>query len=240
MFLMVLLLTLGIVLWMEYSFTKTVLYHEGFVNGVVPIAFPNQGEIKIPSNIQPQNGPLQVLGPANLGVQDNRYVRFSTEPNKATIGFWNNGQQGTIESTGGTGNKDGNLRIVSSQIALQAPVSMKNRLDAPKAQFGSLKVNRTDTNPYVSGWGDGIHTTDVYANGTVGVGQNGGVSASMNSGGNIQSDGTASLNNIRANSVTIANRNVLNELNDLRAEFNRIQDEFNGVRGRVNNYNIMF
>lgn len=49
-----------------------------------------------------------------------------------------------------------------------------------------LYVNRTPKDNYPSGWSDGIHSLDVYANGTVAAGQNGQIAASMNNAGEIK------------------------------------------------------
>ena len=225
---------IAILLLVLLIFVQTV--QEPLENEIVPIAFPGQGNIQIPSNVQPQNGPLQVLGPVKLGVQGNQSIDFSTGQAggqaKATIAFMNNGQQAVLETTGGTGQTDGTLRIQARQIGIQGPVST-GKLDAPKANFGALKVNRADGDRYVNGWGQGIHTWDLYANGTVAAGNNGDIAAYMNRDGNIYSRQNAYLNNIYANQVIVANRNVLGELNQLRGEVE-------GIRNRVNNYTFMF
>lgn len=49
-----------------------------------------------------------------------------------------------------------------------------------------LYVNRTGQDKYPSGWGDGIHAWDIYANGTVAAGQNGEVAASINNVGEVK------------------------------------------------------
>ncbi len=235
MFLLTLFLLLLIV-WVERSFYLSEPLENPNTqnpiaqNEIVPVAFPDQGQIKIPSNVQPQNGPLQVLGPVKLGIDGDRYMNFSTEPGKATIAFMNNGQQGVIETTGGTGKTDGNLRIQSSNLTLQGPVSIQKRLDAPKARFDTLKVNRTDADP---SWGSGIHTWDLYANGRITTGANGQEAAYLDQNGNIRSTGTARLNQITANGVNIGGRDILGELN-------RVQNELNNVRSRVNQYKFIF
>jgi len=235
MFLIALFLLI-LVLWVERSFYLSEPLENPNVqnpiaqNEIVPVAFPDQGQIKIPSNVQPQNGPLQVLGPVKLGMDGDRYMNFSTEPGKATIAFMNNGQQAVLETTGGTGKTDGNLRIQSSNLTLQGPVSIQKRLDAPKARFDTLKVNRSDADP---SWGAGIHTWDLYSNGRITTGANGQEAAYLDQNGNIRSTGTAQMNQITANQVNIGGRDILGELN-------RVQDELNNVRGRVNNYRFLF
>lgn len=235
MFLLALFLFI-LVLWVERSFYLSEPLENPNTqnpiaqNEIVPIAFPDQGQIKIPSNVQPQNGPLQVLGPVKLGIDGDRYMNFSTEPGKATIAFMNNGQQAVLETTGGTGKTDGNLRIQSSNLTLQGPVSIQKRLDAPKARFDTLKVNRSDADP---SWGTGIHTWDLYANGRITVGANGQEAAYLDQNGNIRSNGTAQMNQITANRVDIRGRDILGELN-------RVQNELNNVRNRVNQYKFIF
>lgn len=49
-----------------------------------------------------------------------------------------------------------------------------------------LHVNRTIQDKYPSGWGDGIHARDLYANGTVATGQNGNIAASINNVGEVK------------------------------------------------------
>lgn len=49
-----------------------------------------------------------------------------------------------------------------------------------------LYVNRSEKDKYPSGWGDGVHAWDVYANGTVAVGQNGELAAYINNAGEVK------------------------------------------------------
>jgi hypothetical protein len=216
-----LLFALGIILWIEYSFTKPT-FQESIVNQTVPISFPGQGQINLPPIVQPQNGPLQVEGPVRLGIAGNRYMDFSTSNNRASIGFMNNGLQGQIVSRGGSGQNDGNLAFNARKINIPSPVSITGRLDAPKVQLNSLKVARTDSDPYPS-WTPGIHTLDLYANGTVGAGQNGGVNAYIHSSGVIWSSNVAYLNTIRANQIIVGGRNLVGELNQLTSDLNNIR-----------------
>lgn len=60
-----------------------------------------------------------------------------------------------------------------------------------------LGLMGTDPNVLPAGWGGGLTTTDVYANGTVGLGSGGGLSAYINSSGNVFAS-----NNITGGSVT--------------------------------------
>lgn len=48
---------------------------------------------------------------------------------------------------------------------------------------GVVKVNRSQQDPWPSGWGAGLHSWDVYANGSSGVGNNGKLAAYMNNAG---------------------------------------------------------
>jgi hypothetical protein len=59
---------------------------------------------------------------------------------------------------------------------------------------GMLRVNRSKTDKYPDGWGNGIHAWDVYANGTVATGQNGVLQASMNGQGDVRASGNVILN----------------------------------------------
>jgi len=225
LFLLILLVTIGVVFWIERSF---LFDREPLVNDIVPISFPGQGNINIPAIIQaqPRNGqqqvPLQIQGPVKLGIQGSQHIDFSTGQNRATIGFMNNGRQAVLETTGGSGQNDGNMRFQSQNITFQSPVSITGRLDAPKAVLGSLKVNRSDADRYPN-WGAGIHTWDLYANGTIGAGNNGDVRAYLNRDGNMGANGTSYLNQIVSNTVIVGNRNILGELNSLQAGLNQVR-----------------
>jgi len=219
---MYLLIAVAIILWIEYSFTL----QEPIVNQTVPLAFPDQGQINLPPIVQPQNGPLQVQGPVKLGISGNQSMHFSSGKNWSAIQFMNNGIQGTISSVGGSGQNDGNLSLFSRKFNINAPTSIAGRLDAPKAQLGSLKVART-TEPYPN-WTPGIHTLDLYANGTVGVGQNGGVNASLHSSGVIWSNNVAYLDKIVSNDVTVGGRNLVAVINDLANQVNQLKVNING------------
>ena len=234
MFLLVLLLSITIVLGIEYSFVEPLTQppaveetYKGPVRRtaqqaprlspgeIVPIAFPAAGKISMPNIIQPQNGPLQVQGAVQLGVQGNQYMDFSTGDGKATLKFMNGGQQGLIQSSGGSGGNNGDMLIQSKSVAFEAPVSVTGKLSASKGTFTSLKVNRSDTDRYPN-WSPGIHTWDLYANGAVAAGQNGNVAVGLYSNGDIRCNGTANMNTVSSNNVWVGGRNILNELNGLR------------------------
>jgi hypothetical protein len=215
-----------IILWIEYSFTYVPTYQEPIVNQTVPLAFPDQGKINLPPIVQPQNGPLQVQGPVRLGIAGNRYMDFSSGQNWSTLRFMDNGQQGQLISSGGSGQNDGNLQFNSRRLNINAPTSITGRLDAPQARFRSLKVYRTNE-AWPNGWDPGIHTNDLYANATIAVGQNGGISASMNSSGVIRAN-TAYLNRIVSNDVNVGGRNLVAVINDLTDQVNQLKVNVNG------------
>jgi len=222
MFLLVLLFSIAIVLGIEYSFVEPLTQPAPQAprldaREIVPIAFPAAGKINIPNIIQPQNGPLQVQGAVQLGVQDSQYMDFSTGDGKATIKFMNGGQQGLIQSSGGTGGNNGDMLIQSKSVAFEAPVSVTGKLSASRGSFTSLKVNRSDSDRYPN-WSPGVHTWDLYANGAVAAGQNGNVAVGLYSNGDIRCNGTATMNTISSNNVWVGGRNILNELNSLRAD----------------------
>lgn len=222
---MYLLFAVLIILWIEYSFTKPP-FQESIVNQTVPVAFPSQGQVNLPPIVQPQNGPLQVEGPARLGIAGNRYMDFSSGQNWSAIKFMDNGQQGLIASVGGSGQNDGNLHVYSRRLNIHAPTSITGRIDAPNAQFRSMKVYRSNE-PWPNGWDPGIHTNDLYANATIAVGQNGGISASMNSSGVIRAN-VAYLDRIVSNDVNVGGRNLVAVINDLTNQVNQLKVNVNG------------
>ena len=226
MFLLLVLFVLGILL-VERSF----LTHEGletktFASENVPVAFPGPQRVTIPPIVQPQNGPLQVQGEVKLGIEGNRYMDLSTANNRATLTFFNNGPQSKIETTGGSGRNDGDVLIQSKRLFIQgsngpSPLTITGRLDAPRASFGSLKVNREDREPY-PGWGPGIHTWDLYANGTIGAGTNGEVNAYIKQDGSIVGK-SAKLGTIKTNTIMIGNRDLVKELDTLSKDLKSIK-----------------
>jgi filamentous hemagglutinin family protein len=52
-------------------------------------------------------------------------------------------------------------------------------------QAKQMRVNRSTEDKWPTGWGQGVHAWDVYANGTVGAGKDGNVAAYMNRDGHI-------------------------------------------------------
>jgi hypothetical protein len=52
-------------------------------------------------------------------------------------------------------------------------------------QAKQMRVNRSSEEKWPSGWGQGLHAWDVYANGTIGAGKDGGLAAYLNSGGHV-------------------------------------------------------
>lgn len=67
--------------------------------------------------------------------------------------------------------------------------TMKHKFDAMgNAQHaGMLKVNRTDADKYPNGWGAGVHTWDLYANGTIAAGTDGKFNSWMTRDGHVLS-----------------------------------------------------
>lgn len=65
-----------------------------------------------------------------------------------------------------------------------------------------LLVSRTKRDKYPA-WGDGIHTWDLYANGSIGVGTDGNVAASMNSAGKVQGKEVC-IDNVCLNSAELS------------------------------------
>ena len=225
MFLLVVLLVLGLVLWVERSFWS----RETLVSETVPLSFPNGTQtIKMPPIVEPQNGPLQVKGPVKLGMVNDNYINFSTGGTTSIIDFYRNGgSKGSIISTGGTGRNNGRLDFNSSQVQIKAPL-VTGPLFAPDIKVRqSLRVNRPNTEPYVANWGPGIHTLNLYANGNVGVGPQGMVSAGMRSDGVVFGNNYANLKNIQTNSIWIGHRDLVAEINALNKTISKLSVDIN-------------
>jgi hypothetical protein len=61
-------------------------------------------------------------------------------------------------------------------------------------QAKQMRVNRSTEDKWPTGWGQGVHAWDVYANGTVGAGKDGNVAAYMNRDGHIEAVNSFKLN----------------------------------------------
>lgn len=70
-----------------------------------------------------------------------------------------------------------------------------------------LKVNRAAGDKYPDGWGAGVHSWDVYANGTVGAGKDGAVNAYINSAGDSKVNTMTLGNKFRFSGVGDAHGN---------------------------------
>jgi F0F1-type ATP synthase membrane subunit b/b' len=80
---------------------------------------------------------------------------------------------------------------------------------------GRLRVGRTDKDKFPQGWGSGVHSWDVYANGTVGAGVDGNLGAYMNSAGMVKGKDINADNKVTTKdldvlgSANIKNNNVI-------------------------------
>ena len=90
---------------------------------------------------------------------------------------------------------DMNGQNLNNANVVQAATGNIQTINATTANVsGSLKAYRIGTmgydpnNGYPPGWGGGIHTWDVYAEGTVAAGQNGNVAASLNKDGIVKAN----------------------------------------------------
>jgi len=104
------------------------------------------------------------------------------------------GPQGPLGPAGPTGNT-GPIGPAGAQgpAGQFSPNQTLNSLTAK-----SMKVNRTASDKWPGGWGEGVHSWDVYANGTVGAGVDGNLSTYMNSGGNMYANGWIEGQNMKA------------------------------------------
>jgi len=73
--------------------------------------------------------------------------------------------------------------------------------------FTSLRVNRDDKDTYPRGWGKGLHSRNVYANGTIGAGKNGSITSYINSDGNAYMSGKVHTNKLQLGNKFILSGN---------------------------------
>lgn len=97
-----------------------------------------------------------------------------------------------LTTMGDSGLKDQISKELNTQNVITANMTVKNTMTTAgltstngdvTVTNGKLRVGRTQTDKWPQGWGLGLHSWDVYANGTVGAGKDGMVNAYLNSEG---------------------------------------------------------
>jgi len=189
------------------------------MEGTVPIAFPRVDTIQLPSNVK-SGEPLVVQGPVVLGIAGSKDNVTYLESNKNQLLFNASGYDRALDSAI-LSNPDG-LLIRAGKVNLVGDVN-SGIVTSTQANLNSLQVNRSDSDPR---WGSGIHTTDVYANGTVGAGTNGQVVAYMNVNGDMGCT-NAYLNDVGGQTLFIQNDNILASIDNLRNTIRQVHEEAN-------------
>ena len=161
---------------------------------VIPISFPQNNIVKLPSQMDfPRQrnynwfGPrytmkgLDIQGPALLGIAGGGEDLTYIEANKDQLLFNSAGYDQSSDAVLYT--NDG-LAIQAGSVTLDSAV-VSGPVQAEKANLTFLQVNRPDGSRYPD-WGSGVHTLDLYANGSVGAGKDGQVAASIVSNGHME------------------------------------------------------
>jgi len=194
------------------------------INATLPVSFPRSDAMRLPNP-----GNVELKGPALIGINGSGTDLTYLEINQSQIGFNSSGYDRSHDAIL-YANSSG-LNIKAKSVALQAD-STAGATNATSGNFGSLKVNRSDGDLY-PGWGPGIHTTDVYVNASLGVGQDANVAAWMYSSGEMGCNGTATLPNLSCDTMRIQNNHVVDYINSLRGgieQLNRDIDNRNRKR----------
>jgi hypothetical protein len=189
------------------------------MEGTVPVAFPRVDTIQLPSNIK-TGDPLVVQGPVVLGIAGSKDNVTYLETNQNQLSFNASGYDRALDSAI-LSNPDG-LLVRAGRTNLVGDVN-SGIVTSTQANLNSLQVNRTDSDPK---WGSGIHTTDVYANGTVGAGTNGQVAAYLNVNGDMGCT-NAYLNDVGGQTLFIQNDNILAGIDNLRNTIRQVHEEAN-------------
>ena len=189
------------------------------MEGTVPIAFPRVDTIQMPSNVKADD-PLVVQGPVVLGIAGSKDNVTYLESNKNQLSFNASGYDRALDAALFT--DENGMTIQAGKTNLVGDVN-SGIVTSTQANLTSLQVNRTDSDPK---WGTGIHTTDVYANGTVGAGTNGQVAAYLNVNGDMGCT-NAYLNDVRGETLFIQNDNILASIDNLRNTIRQAHEEAN-------------
>jgi hypothetical protein len=197
---------------------------EPMVEKVIPVSFPRTDVVNLPSQLKHDGPSLDVQGPVLLGIAGGGADLTYVEANQAQILFNSSGYD---QSSDAALYAENGLSIKAGAVKLPQVVS--GDLDATTASIGMLRVYRDVNDPYPNGWTPGIHTRDVYANGTIGAGQDGNLPVTMKSNGEIRA--TEMYCTIQGNTLMINNESE-NFLDQVNAVKRRINDLNNQVRTR--------
>jgi hypothetical protein len=199
------------------------------IDATIPVSFPRTDVIQLPERIV--QGKLDVRGPVLLGIEGTGADLTYLEANGSQLSFNSAGYDKSTDAVLYTNENDMNVK--AGAVVLDAAVQT-GVLNANRASATFMQVNRTDADRYPN-WGSGIHTWDLYANGSVGAGNEGNVAAWLNSNGDMACNGTANLNMLYGQNLTIQNVNILSKIDELRQftqELNQRIDARNAERRR--------
>lgn len=193
------------------------------IDATIPVSFPRTDTLKLPNNMV--QGNLQVQGPVVLGIQGAEGNVTYLEANQDQLIFNSSGFNKSSDSRLYIQN---GLNVQAGNIVLDANVQT-SRFTAPSGQIQSLQVNRSDSDPSL---GSGIHTLDVYADGTVAAGSGGQLGAWMNRNGDMESKNIAYLNQVYGNGLTIQGQNILGKIDGLRGNIYRVDERISELKGQ--------
>jgi len=205
------------------------------IDSTIPVSFPRVDTLQMPRNVV--EGNIQVQGPVVLGIEGSDANITYIETNQTNLFLNSAGYDSTSDAVIYTDTNG--LTIDAANIYLNGEVNT-GPLTAGVTRFNTMKVNRTDSDPYVNGWGSGVHTWDLYANGTVGVGKDGEVVTSMNSGGDIWCKETAYLNQVYGQNLKINNDDILAGKDQLMSKAAEIRRNILKLHRDLNERNRLF
>ena len=211
--------------WIVCIFLLTLLLNplKESIDETIPVSFPRTDTLKLPNNMV--QGNLEVQGPVVLGIQGTEGNVTYLEANQDQLIFNSGGFNKTSDARFYIQN---GLNVQAGNIVLDANVKT-NMFNAPSGQIQSLQVNRSDYDPSL---GSGIHTRDVYADGTVATGSGGRLSAWMNRNGDMSSNNVAMLNQVYGNGLTIQGQNILGKIDDMRGNIYRLDERISELKGQ--------
>ena len=211
--------------WIVCIFLLTLVLNplKESIDETIPVSFPRTDTVKLPNEMV--QGNLEVQGPVVLGIQGTEGNVTYLEANQDQLIFNSGGFNKTSDARFYIQN---GLNVQAGNIVLDANVKT-NMFNANSGQIQSLQVNRSDADPSL---GSGIHTRDVYADGTVATGSGGQVQAWMNRNGDMSSNNVAILNQVYGNGLTIQNQNILGKIDDMRGNIYRLDERISELKGQ--------
>lgn len=209
-----------------------LVYRVGYNSSMYSVYLRRDGTLPMTGDLDLGENNINNIN--NINASGNANINGNVNAGKEVVAH--NGYGDAITMGGDAAGNDYEIRLSngSRPLTIYSPNAREYTTIfkvGKNVQFSQrLGLMGRDPNAIPSGWGGGLTTLDVYANGTVAAGNNGNLSAYMNSSGNIFASG-----NIEAQKrVNVGEYVYINGIAKIGA-----QCEKSGLQGRTNEGQIV-